>query len=97
MIKEAKVKHSSVAAGYFLVWFSWWALKVGHCFTNVYDFFILSLLAFPSKDTIHAILKFQSSPANDPLSNNVRFLLWLGLLFLTFPYCAFLETYGNII
>lgn len=45
-----------------------------------------------TKDTIHPIFKFQSCSTNDPFPDNIGILLWFGLLFLGFLYCAFLET-----
>lgn len=48
------------------------------------------------KDTVHPILKLQSSPADDPFPNNVGVLLWFGLLFLASLYCAFLEANRDV-
>lgn len=51
---------------------------------------------FFSKDTIHPILKLQSSTANDPFPNDIGVLLWFGFFFLALLYCAFLETWRDI-
>lgn len=46
-------------------------LSCGKCRKKVRYFILSSALVFILKDTIHPILKLQSSTANDPFSNNI--------------------------
>lgn len=55
------------------------------------------MLVVLEKDTVHPVLKLQSSPTNDPFPDNVRVLLRFGLHILAFLYCSFLEPYRDAV